>query len=157
MNLELYRPAVRDLWFRRDLLADEATMSYNRAWGGTVDFPEDLWGRWHDAWVAREDEGRRYYRYLRDLDAGEFVGEVAYRWDPDYDSFITDVLVHARFRGSGYGGAGLELLCDAARERGIAILRDNVALDNPAIGLFLRHGFVEEWRSDEFVMLTRDL
>ena len=30
MNLELYRPAVRDLWFRRDLLADEATMSYNR-------------------------------------------------------------------------------------------------------------------------------
>ena len=120
MNLELYRPAVHDLWFKRDLLADEATMSYNRAWGGTVDFPEDLWGRWHDAWVAREGEGRRFYRYLRDLDAGEFVGEVAYRWDPDYDSFITDVLVHARFRGRGYGAAGLELLCDAARGRGVA-------------------------------------
>ncbi len=53
MNLELYRPAVRDLWFKRDLLADEATMSYNRAWGGTVDFPEELWGRWHAAWVER--------------------------------------------------------------------------------------------------------
>ena len=63
MNLELYRPAVHDLWFTRDLLADEATMSYNRAWGGTVDFPEDLWGRWHDALVAREGEGRRFYRY----------------------------------------------------------------------------------------------
>ena len=99
MNLELYRPAVHDLWFKWDLLADEATMSYNRAWGGTVDFPEDLWGRWHDALVAREGEGRRFYRYLRDLDAGEFVGEVAYRWDPDYDSFITHMLVHARFRG----------------------------------------------------------
>ena len=73
MNFELYRPAVRDLWFRRDLLADEATMSYNRAWGGTVDFPEGLWGRWHEAWVAREGEGRRYYRYLRDPDTGEFV------------------------------------------------------------------------------------
>lgn len=85
------------------------------------------------------------------------MGEVAYRWDPEYASFITDVLVHARFRGRGYGGSGLELLCDAASERGIATLRDNVALDNPAIGLFLRHGFVEEWRSDEFVMLTRDL
>ena len=34
MNLELYRPTVRDPWFRRDLLADEATMSYNRARGG---------------------------------------------------------------------------------------------------------------------------
>lgn len=154
MTIELYRPAVCDLWFRRDLLADEGTMSYNRAWGGTVDFSEDLW---HDAWVAREDEGRRFYRYLRDTDTSEFVGEVAYRWDQEYDSFITDVLVHARYRGHGYGGAGLELLCDAARRRGIATLRDNVALGNPAIGLFLRHGFVEEWRSDEFVMLRRDL
>ena len=143
MSLELYRPAVEDLWFKRDLLGDEATMSYNRAWGGTVDFPEDLWPRWHDAWVAREGEGRRYYRYLRDADTGEFVGEVAYRWDPGYDSFVMDVLVHARFRGRGYGGVGLE--------------RDNVALDNPAIGLFLRHGFTEEWSSDEFVMLRRDL
>ena len=140
MNLELYRPAVRDLWFKRDLLADEATMSYNRAWGGTVDFPEELWGRWHAAWVEREGEGRRSYRYLRDADTGEFVGEVAYRWDPEYESFIADVIVHARYRG-----------------RGVATLRDNVALDNPAIGLFLRHGFAEEWRSDEFVMLRRDL
>ena len=157
MTLELYRPAVSDLWFRRDLLADETTMSYNRAWGGTVDFPEDLWDRWHDVWVVREDEGRRYYRYLRDPGTGEFVGEVAYRWDPDYESFITDVIVHARFRGRSYGGAGLELLCGAAHDRGIATLRDNVALGNSAIDLFLRHGFTEEWRSDEFVMLRRDL
>ena len=68
------------------------------------------------------------------------MGEVAYRWDPEYESFIMDVIVHARYRG-----------------RGVATLRDNVALDNPAIGLFLRHGFAEEWRSDEFVMLRRDL
>ncbi len=133
MSLELYRPAVGDLWFKRDLLAGEATMSYNCAWGGTIDFPEELWGRWHDAWVVREGEGRRYYRYLRDSDTGEFVGEVAYRWDPEYDSFITDVLMHARFRGRGYGGAGLELLCGVARERGTTTLRDNVALDNPAM------------------------
>lgn len=85
------------------------------------------------------------------------MGEIAYRWDPEYESFIMDVIVHARYRGRGYGGAGLELLCDAARGRGVATLRDNVALDNPAIGLFLRHGFAEEWRSDEFVMLRRDL
>ena len=32
MTVELYRPAVSDLWFKRELLADEATMSYNRAW-----------------------------------------------------------------------------------------------------------------------------
>lgn len=85
------------------------------------------------------------------------MGEVAYRWDPEYESFIADVIVHARYRGRGYGGAGLEFLCDAARGRGVVTLRDNVALGNPAVGLFLRHGFAEEWRSDEFVMLRRDL
>ena len=35
--------------------------------------------------------------------------------------------------------------------------RDGVALGNPAIDLFLRHGFTEGWLSDEFVMLRRDL
>lgn len=64
MNLELYRPAVRDLWFKRDLLVDKATMSYNHAWGGTVDFPEELWGRWHAAWVEREGGGATIATYV---------------------------------------------------------------------------------------------
>ena len=37
--LKLYTPKFEDLWFRQQLMIDEATMSYNHAWGGTIDFP----------------------------------------------------------------------------------------------------------------------
>ncbi len=34
--LTLYEPKYEDLWFRKMMLADEDTMSYNHAWGGTI-------------------------------------------------------------------------------------------------------------------------
>ncbi len=39
--LVLYEPGLGDLWFRQKMLADEKTMSYNRAWGGAISWPED--------------------------------------------------------------------------------------------------------------------
>jgi len=33
-KIRLYLPKPEDLWFRRSLLEDPETMSYNRAWGG---------------------------------------------------------------------------------------------------------------------------
>ena len=38
--IELYRPTIDELGFRESLMADEKTMSYNRAWGGTIPFPK---------------------------------------------------------------------------------------------------------------------
>ena len=35
--VELYIPQIDDLWFRKLIMSDEATMSYNHAWGGTID------------------------------------------------------------------------------------------------------------------------
>ena len=35
-----YKPTLQDLWFRQQFMADEATMSYNAAWGGTISFPD---------------------------------------------------------------------------------------------------------------------
>ena len=34
--LALYEPKYEDLWFRQIMLADEDTMAYHRAWGGTI-------------------------------------------------------------------------------------------------------------------------
>lgn len=45
--IQLYRPALQELSFRKTLLADPATMAYNAAWGGTIDFPEDRWETWY--------------------------------------------------------------------------------------------------------------
>ena len=49
------------------------------------------------------------------------------------------------------------MLCQEAKENGITALYDDIAMDNPAIGLFLRHGFIEEYRTDRIIMLRKDL
>ena len=63
MMLTLVKPAFDDLWFRKNLMADEETMSYNARWGGTIPFPEEEWESWYESWV-RNPGASRYYRYL---------------------------------------------------------------------------------------------
>ena len=153
--LVLYRPEPEDLGFRQMMLVDEDTMSYNHAWGGTIPWPREQWADWYEAWVVHP-EGKRYYRYLKDGD-GRFVGEIAWHHDDGTGHDIADVIIHAPYRGKGYGGEALELLCAAAKENGVAALYDDIAADNPAIGLFLRHGFAEESRTEEKIILRRVL
>ncbi len=154
--IELYKPALEDLWFRERFMGDEATMSYNHAWGGTIPFPESRWGPWYDHWVAHP-QGMRFYRYLLDRDAGAFVGEAAFHFDPDRQLWLADVIVPAEYRGRGYGRQGLELLCRAAAARGIEALYDDIAADNPGIAMFLKAGFTEEYRTREIIMLKKEL
>ena len=147
-------PAPEDLRFREMLLADPETMAYNHAWGGTVPFPKEQWRNWYERWIVRAD-GQRYYRYLQDENG--FVGEIAYRYDPAYDGHVASVIIHAAFRGKGYGSRGLALLCDAAKKNGIAVLYDDIAADNPAIGLFLKQGFTEAYRTAEAIVVKKIL
>lgn len=56
--LKLYTPKLEDLWFRQQLMSDEATMSYNHAWGGTIDFPESGWQDWYDFWIKNPEDKR---------------------------------------------------------------------------------------------------
>ncbi|MBO4583950.1 MAG: GNAT family N-acetyltransferase [Clostridia bacterium] len=151
----IYKPRLEDLWFREQLLSDAETMSYNRAWGGTISFPKEQWNEWYDHWVAGTD-GKRYYRYIKN-ESGEFIGEIAYHYDTEIDGFIANVIVYAKFRGNGYGGTALDALCSAAKENGIAVLYDDIAIDNPAIGLFIRHGFSEVYRTKEKIVLKKEL
>ena len=45
----------------------------------------------------------------------------------------------------------------AAQKAGIPELYDNIAIDNPGIALFLRCAFHEEYRTEEIIMLKREL
>lgn len=153
--LVLYKPEYADLWFRKLLLADDETMSYNRAWGGAIDFPEPQWADWYDYWIVRH-EGKRFYRYLKE-ETGAFVGEIAYHFDADVGGHMADVIVYSRYRGRGYGAMGLDMLCAAAKKNGVSVLWDDIAADNPAADMFLRHGFVEEYRTDEKIWLAKRL
>ena len=152
--LEPVIPRLTDLWFKEKLLADEATMSYNHAWGGTIPFPKEKWEDWYEHWIVHPDR-QRYYRYLKD-ERG-FVGEIAYHYDSGYDGYMADVIVFSAYRGKGYGARGLELLCAAAKENGISVLYDDIAIDNPAIALFLKQGFREIYRTKEKIVLRKDL
>lgn len=153
--ITLYVPQYRDLWFRQALLADEATMAYNHAWGGTLPFPEEAWADWYAHWIVHTD-GRRLYRYVCD-EHGTFVGEIAYHFDKALGGYVADVIIHARYRGLGLGGQALDALCEQAIARGITVLYDDIAIDNPAVGLFQSRGFVEQYRTADKIILQKVL
>ncbi len=129
-------------------------MSFNHAWGGTIAFPEEDWQSWYDHWIS-EDEGKRYYRYLKD--AENFVGEIAYHYDRELEGYVANIIIFDRYRGKGYGELGLKILCQIAKKNGIKVLYDDIAIDNKAISLFTRNGFLEEYRSKEKIVLKKEL
>ena len=67
------------------------------------------------------------------------------------------MIVFSLYRNRGYGSKALKLLCREAAERGVDVLYDDIAIDNPGISIFLREGFTEEYRTDEIIMLRKDL
>ena len=151
----VYKPEYGDLWFRQAMLADEDTMAYNHAWGGTVPFPEERWKEWYDHWIG-QPEGKRYYRYVTD-GAGTFVGEIAYHEDEEFGGFLANVIIYAKYRGAGFGSQALDALCAAAGENGVRVLYDDIAADNPAVGMFLRRGFRELGRTEDKIILGKEL
>ena len=153
--ISLYTPSLEDLWFKQLMMADPKTMSYNHAWGGTILFPKEKWHSWYDFWIVNH-ENRRYYRYLK-ANTGLFIGEIAYQYDSGRNLFTANVIIYAPYRGKGYGGIGLDLLCSVAKNDGIKELYDDIAIDNPAITMFLKHGFIEEYRTSEIIMLRKKL
>ena len=153
--LSIYQPKLEDLWFRQMMLEDDETMSFNQAWGGTISFLKEKWEEWYNRWLINH-KNKRYYRYLQNKD-GSFVGEIAYHYDPNYDGYMANVLIYAKYRGKGYGTLGLQMLCEEAKRNGIAILYDDIAIDNPGISIFLKLSFKELYRTDSIILLKKEL
>lgn len=154
--IELYIPKIDDLWFRQQMMNDEETMLYNCAWGGTIPFPKEEWTEWYDYWIVNAD-GERFYRYLIEIETNEFVGEVAYHYDDVRKINVADIIVYAKYRGKGYGTTGLMMLCKAAKNQGVDVLFDDIAIDNSSVYLFEKCGFTEEYRTSEYIMMKKVL
>ena len=142
-NLKLVKPELEELSFKQEMLADEATMSFNAVNGGTLDFPKERWKGWYNRWIASNDP-HYFYRYLFSEKLKAYVGEIAYHYEKETDRVICDVIIHAKYRGQGFGKAGLTLLCEAAKQYGIHTLYDDILADNPSVAMFLKQGFTVE-------------
>lgn len=147
--IKLYKPKIEDLWFKEKMMSDKDTMSYNH---GTIAFPVSKWVAWYQRWM-RDD--KCFYRYI--CDENTFVGEVAYYLDLERGIYIADVIVYAPYRGKGYGYEGLSLLCEYAKNNGIVELYDDIAIDNPSISLFLKYGFEEVLKTNEYILVKKKL
>ena len=104
--ITLVTPKLEDMWFRETLVGDEETMAYNKKWGGAIDFPKNKWEDWYARWVAHP-KNKRFYQYILSEDDC-FVGEAAYHFDESRQMYVTNVIVMAKYRGKGYGSAGLK-------------------------------------------------
>ena len=153
--IKLYTPTQDDLWFRKELLENEQTMSYNHHWGGTISFPKENWKDWFDYWVNNTDNKRFYAYVLNEND--EFVGEIAYHYDEELEGHIANVIIHNKYRHQGYGGEALDVLCAIAKDNGLVSIYDDMAKDNPAYQLFIKHGFHEMFRNEDIIMLKKEL
>ena len=152
--LELYQTHIEDLWFKEKMMSDEQTMAFSHACGGTIPFPEEYWADWYDRWIINHNN-KRFYRYIKENDT--FIGEAAYYFDEERQIYIADVIIYAPYRGKGYGRNGLLLLCETAKGNGIMELYDDIAIDNSAVALFLKCGFVEVLRTTEYVLVKKEL
>ncbi len=147
--IELYKPSLAELDFRKELLQDEATMAFNHAYGGTIAFKDIK--TWYNKWLVKDDE--HFYRYVKNNDL--FVGEVAYYLEED--KWLISIIIKDEFRKRGYAKKALSLLFEECKAHDIREIYDMIAVDNPSIDLFLDLGFTIIDRNEEYILIKKAL
>ena len=162
-RLRLRVPAPGELDYRRRLMADPATMAYNRGYDldfegyhretGCIDFPEGDWADWYDGFVGREPE--RYCAYIARESDGAFIGEVNLHRSPEGGWHDMGIVLEARYRGMGYAEEALSLLLRHAFEAmgATAVRNEFEEVRQAALRTHLACGFREIRRADGVVTL----
>ncbi|MEI6054012.1 MAG: GNAT family N-acetyltransferase [Candidatus Saccharibacteria bacterium] len=144
-DLYLKIPKLAELGYRKTLLSDPETMSYNIGFGddinGCIDFDGSLWDDWHNTWT--KNTPNRYYAYIIKKDGEIPIGDVAFRYDDELKTHIVHIIIEAKYRGKGYSKEALRLLLDKAFfESQLEKVSDNIpASRKEAIKLFEEIGF----------------
>lgn len=152
--LELKTPKINELTYRQQLLKDKPTMAFNASNGGTLDFPKKIWKQWYQLWMNSEDY---FYAYIYDHDLHQYIGEVSYYFEAEYNEYVLNIIIQAKFRNQGSGKQAIMMLCQKAKENGVRFLCDDIDIHNPAINMFKQLGFKETWQKGHIVMLKKRL
>jgi RimJ/RimL family protein N-acetyltransferase len=123
-RLYLHVPDVDEMWYRRRIMLDPDTMSYNRGYDletdgydrqtGCIEFPQSKWQSWCDHFIDNEPD--RFYAYVARREDLEFVGEVNLHKAGDGKWHELGIVIENQYRGMGYAGEAMELLLQVAFE-----------------------------------------
>lgn len=144
-------PTLEELKFTEMLLQDEETMSFNKKWGGTVSFPREKWESFYNEYVHNPE--REYY-HIYNLD-NQFVGEISYRSDEYFNSYMMNIKIMHKYRGNSHAIDALEVFLDYFFEdEKHKKISDNIAIDNiGAIKLMEKVGFKKIYETKEYAMM----
>lgn len=122
-NIKLYPPKENELDFAKKLLAEPATMAYNKGYdidfpgydkeSGTITYSDSYLEKWYDLYFS--NPSKYFYAYIYDPDLKAYVGDVNFhpsKLNPHRRDI--GIVIKDEFRGQGYGKAGLKLLIDKA-------------------------------------------
>ena len=150
-RLYLSVPTNEDIWIKKDLNEDPATMDYNAGYNvsfsgfnyndGTIKTDlKDLKENWLPKWI--DNEQNRYFAYIRRIEDDEYIGYVFFK-DNTENGHEIGVLIRGKYRGNGYATEAVGLLCKKADELGVAKLFHQIP-DNrkAAIKADINNGFV---------------
>lgn len=120
----LHVPELSELWYRKQLMSDLETMSYNKGYDeyegydketGCIEFPKEDWNAWYDYFINREPQ--RFYAYVVRKSDGAFIGEVNLHKSDENDWHEMGIVIEAKYRGQGYSTEALKLLVEYGFEK----------------------------------------
>ena len=167
-QLELYIPALDELWFYREMMSDPKTMFYNANWDvdydgyhkdtGCIDFPESEWAEWYEYWIGNEPE--RFYAYIKRISDGTWIGDINFHYTPEREWWDMGIVIYAPYRGKGYAVPALRLMIEHAfRDCGVTRLHNEFEIERrAALKSHLAAGFRDAGAEDgiQQLILTRD-
>lgn len=150
MNVKLIVPHKEDLWFKKEMKEDPATMNYNAGYDlnfegynradGTIQTDlEELKNVWAKNWIGNEPVNF-YYFIKKD---NTVIGEIYAKFDKAKNSYEIGIVIKGEFRGRGYATPAIKLLCENLKSQGIKMLYHKLpASRESAIKADLNNGFI---------------
>ena len=116
-RIYLHVPELGELWYRKQIMSDPDTMSYNKGYEefegydkstGCIEFPEENWDGWYAYFIGHEPQ--RFYAYVVRKEDHAFIGEVNLHKSSENDWHEMGIVIEAKYRGMGYSTEALKQL-----------------------------------------------
>lgn len=127
-QLYLKVPTKSELYFKKELKEDPATMNYNAGYDvhfngynyndGTIKTDLcQLENEWFPKWVNNWPD--KCYYFIAKKSDDKFIGEIYAKWDKEKQAYEIGIVIKGEHRGKGYSTPSIKLLCEKLKELGV--------------------------------------